>query len=246
MVKTVVDCLFRDVSLTRQALHSYDDFVSRIVPGVVDGHRPIVVTPQLFSGGTHTITLKNVTYGIPSVVEKDNNIRKITPMEARVRDFMYSVPMYVDVHHTYTDTSGTMTSKVKQKIYLARMPVMVRSSLCIMATADNYKHNECPHDPGGYFIVNGREKTLVVQERISPNIIFCFGPGACIFHSEQNSTTHRNSTFRITVRKFGSTPFRASFAAVSAEIPLLILYRALGGTEDMLHRFIEPTDVLMY
>ena len=48
MTKTVVDCLFRDVSLTRQALHSYDDFVSRIVHGVVDGHRPITVTPQLF------------------------------------------------------------------------------------------------------------------------------------------------------------------------------------------------------
>ena len=165
-------------------------------------------------------------------------------MEARVRDFMYSVPMYVDVHHTYTDTSGHTTSKIKQKIYLARMPVMVRSSLCVMSSTDNYKHNECPHDPGGYFIVNGREKTLVVQERISPNMIFCFGPGACIFHSEQNPTTHRNSTFRITVRKFGSTPFRATFATVNAEIPLLILYRALGGTEDMLHRFIDPTDVI--
>jgi len=244
MVKTVVDCLFRDVSLTRQALHSYDDFVSRTVHDVVDGHRPITVTPQLFSGGTHTIRLQNVTYGIPSVIEKDNNIRRITPMEARVRDFMYSVPMYVDVHHTYTDTSGQTTSKVKQKIYLARMPVMVRSSLCAMRTADNYEHNECPHDPGGYFIVNGREKTLVVQERISPNIIFCFGPNDCIFHSEQNPTTHRNSTFRITVRKFGSTPFRATFAGVNAEIPILILYRALGGTEDMLHRFIEPTDVI--
>ena len=246
MAETVVDCLFRDVSLTRQALNSYDDFVSQIVPEVVNNHRPIEVTPQLFSGGgTHTIKLQNVTYGIPSVIEKDNNIRRITPMEARIRDFMYSVPVYVDVHHIYTNDVGQSVSIVKNQIYLARMPVMVRSSLCVLSKdhGDDYNKKECPHDPGGYFIVNGREKTLVVQERISPNMIFCFGPSECICHSEQNPITHQKSTFRIFVKKFGVTAFRVTFANINTEIPLLILYRALGGEENTLHQFIDPIDV---
>ena len=47
MQQDVVDALFRDVSLTRQALHSYDDFVSRIVPSTINNHRPIVVKASL-------------------------------------------------------------------------------------------------------------------------------------------------------------------------------------------------------
>ena len=29
--------------------------------------------------------------------------------------------------------------------------------------------NECPLDPGGYFIVNGTEKVILVQEQLSKN-----------------------------------------------------------------------------
>ena len=45
---------------------------------------------------------------------------------------------------------------------------MVRSSL----SPDNT--DECDMDPGGYFIINGNEKTIVVQERVLPNLIMCF------------------------------------------------------------------------
>ena len=102
MQQTVVDALFRDVSLTRQALHSYDDFVSRIVREVVDNHRPIVVKADLScfddSVPPHIINIDSVRYDVPSTVEKNGDIRLCTPMEARVRDLMYSAPMYVDVH----------------------------------------------------------------------------------------------------------------------------------------------------
>ena len=106
MQKTVVDALFRDVSLTRQALFSYDDFVSRIVPHVVDNHRPIEVKPDLScfddSVTPHIIRIDSVRYDVPSTVEKNGDIRLCTPMEARVRDLMYSAPMYVNVHYTHT------------------------------------------------------------------------------------------------------------------------------------------------
>jgi DNA-directed RNA polymerase, beta subunit/140 kD subunit len=31
--------------------------------------------------------------------------------------------------------------------------------------------NECPLDPGGYFVVNGTEKVILVQEQLSKNRI---------------------------------------------------------------------------
>ena len=243
MADTVVKSLFRDVSLTQQALHSYDDFVSRVVQHVVETHRPIdIVSDFNMSGPRHVIQLKSPRFDIPSCVEKNNDIRRTTPMEARVRDLMYSAPMYVDVHYTHTNPKGARVTDVARDVYLARMPVMVRSSLCVLDGKDDYAKTECPNDPGGYFIVNGREKTLVVQERISPNMIFCFSSNECLYHAEYDQVSHKVSTLRIKVRKFGSTPFRVTVLGLDVDVPILILLRALGATDDVWQAAVSATD----
>jgi len=41
------------------------------------------------------------------------------------------------------------------------MPIMLKSSHCVLTGKSEYelsKLNECPHDPGGYFIVKGQER----------------------------------------------------------------------------------------
>ena len=243
MQKDVVDALFRDVSLTAQAINSYDDFVSRIVPMVVGNHRPVEArsdfSPEM---PLHVIKLENVRYGVPSCMEKNNDIRRYTPMEARNRDLMYSAPMFVDVHYTHTNQSGDRVTEISKEIYLARMPVMFRSSLCSSSREKDFVNGECPHDPGGYFIVNGREKTLVVQERISPNIIFCFSPTECLYHSEYDTVAHRVVTLRIKTRKFGSTPYRVTLPGFPVEIPIIILFRALGDVDNKWQLQINEDD----
>ena len=49
---------------------------------------------------------------------------------------------------------------------------MLRSSRCILSEKpenDMGRLQECPLDPGGYFVVNGTEKVILVQEQISKN-----------------------------------------------------------------------------
>ena len=39
---------------------------------------------------------------------------------------------------------------------------------CVLSEKSNFvlaKMNECPHDPGGYFIINGQEKVILIQEQ---------------------------------------------------------------------------------
>ena len=54
---------------------------------------------------------------------------------------------------------------------------MLKSNICVL---NQYKHNnsaltgECHLDPGGYFIINGSEKTCLGQERAAENQIYCF------------------------------------------------------------------------
>ena len=49
---------------------------------------------------------------------------------------------------------------------------MLRSSKCRLAGKNDRQMaymNECALDPGGYFIVNGTEKVILVQEQLSKN-----------------------------------------------------------------------------
>ena len=212
----VVDAFFRDTKLTKQALYSYDDFVSRIVPTVIANHRPIEIKADLEcyddSVAPHKIRFVGVRYDIPSCVEKNGDIRRVSPMEARRRDLMYSAPMYVNIEYTHVVDDQSVTEKFND-VFFARMPVMVRSSLCMLKGTEAYSTDECPHDPGGYFIVNGKEKTLVVQERISPNIIFCFDVRECIYHAEYDPIGHRVASLRVKTRRFGSTHTKLHYQA---------------------------------
>ena len=49
---------------------------------------------------------------------------------------------------------------------------MLRSSNCVLTgktQAEMAQLNECPMDPGGYFIVRGTEKVILIQEQLSKN-----------------------------------------------------------------------------
>jgi len=91
----------------------------------------------------------------------------VTPHECRLRDLTYSGIIYVDVQ--YRRGSEIVTKRGQP---IGRLPVMLKSNLCHLhgATASEMaKALECPLDPGGYFIVKGTEKVILVHEQISKN-----------------------------------------------------------------------------
>ena len=60
--------------------------------------------------------------------------------------------------------------------------------------------NECPLDPGGYFIINGSEKVLIAQEKMSTNSVYVFAKKdskyaftaecrSCLEHSSRPTST---------------------------------------------------------
>ncbi|KAK1017078.1 DNA-directed RNA polymerase III complex subunit Rpc2, partial [Friedmanniomyces endolithicus] len=93
----------------------------------------------------------------------------VSPNECRLRDMTYAAPVYVDV--VYSKQSGKAS---KRNILLGRLPIMLRSSKCVLhgkSEADMGLLSECSIDPGGYFIVRGQEKVILVQEQLSKNRI---------------------------------------------------------------------------
>ena len=61
------------------------------------------------------------------------------------------------------------------KIPLGNVPIMLKSKCCVLNNMSKqvlYNMGECLYDQGGYFIVNGKEKVIVSQEKGSDNNIY--------------------------------------------------------------------------
>ena len=106
---------------------------------------------------------------MPERMETDlrKPLNEITPNECRLRDLTYSAPIRVDI--VYTRARQVVR---RRDIAIGRLPIMLKSNRCRLAGKNDREMafmNECALDPGGYFIVNGTEKVILVQEQLSKN-----------------------------------------------------------------------------
>ena len=115
----------------------------------------------------------NVRLGTPRLSDEEQDYKGIphesdvTPNECRLRDMTYAAPVQVDFEYLKNHQRT-----IKRGVAIGRMPVMLRSSKCVLSNksaAEMCRMHECPLDPGGYFIVNGTEKVILVQEQLSKN-----------------------------------------------------------------------------
>ena len=95
----------------------------------------------------------------------------------------YSAPLYVDITKTTITTTkegdeATDDVKTLNKVFIGKVPIMLRSSYCMLPQGSSDKDltdlGECPYDQGGYFIINGGEKVLIAQEKMSLNHVYVF------------------------------------------------------------------------
>jgi len=64
---------------------------------------------------------------------------------------------------------------VLEKIFLGKFPIMIQSSYCVLSGLPReirHTMGECSNDIGGYFIIDGKEKTVVSQEKFGDNMLY--------------------------------------------------------------------------
>merc|ERR1712100_465600 len=94
----------------------------------------------------------------------------------------YASPLYADVQYkTYEiDEDGKRKENRtgnNDRASLGTIPMMLRSNFCHLNEKSRSELpllGECPYDQGGYFIINGSEKVLVAQEKMSNNHVYVF------------------------------------------------------------------------
>jgi DNA-directed RNA polymerase II subunit RPB2 len=104
---------------------------------------------------------------------------------------------------------------------------------------------ECPYDQGGYFVINGSEKVLIAQEKMSPNHVYVFKkkqPSKYSYVGEIRSLPESGARAASTCmvrllhraaggRGSGAT-MRVTIPYIRQDIPVIVVFRALGFVAD--------------
>ena len=110
---------------------------------------------------------------------------------------------------------------------------MLRSSRCILTGKSEdelARLGECPLDPGGYFVVKGTEKVILIQEQLSKNRIIIDVDNKGEVGASVTSSTHERKSKTNLVVKHGKLYLRHNTFA--DEIPIMIVLKAMGLESD--------------
>lgn len=227
----LLPAFLKNKGLVKQHIDSFNHFVN------VELKKIVKAEPVITSDIDPNFYIKYLDIYVGRAQRPDENIHgdtkkesTLTPNECRLSDLTYSAPIFVDVQYT----KGRSAYR-RKALCIGRMPIMLRSDRCVLAgksEGDMFRMNECPLDPGGYFIVNGTEKVILVQEQLSKNriIVEPDSKKESIVASVTSSTHARKSKSYIALKK---DLLYARHNILNEEIPVCILLRAMGVTSDM-------------
>ena len=172
-IKKIFEIFFNQPNiLIRHHYLSFNQFISEIIPDILINSSNIFYESYednyIYS---HGLICKNIKY--KPVTFKENNIEKLLfPKEARKKGINYFAEVYCEIDQ-YVDKFNIITNEKERTIRyksnpeepfcIAKIPVMVGSSLCSTKVGNNL-NGECKYDYGGYFIVNGKEKIVTSIE----------------------------------------------------------------------------------
>ena len=259
---TIIESYFKGQHLDRLIRHqleSYNNFVSYQIQKTIEMFNPVkIVSEQDFDAksGKHSleiyVTFENFHIYRPQIHENNGATKLMFPQEARLRNFTYASAMTIDMNIKFVVRNGASLEntqtfyKTLQKIHIGKLPIMLKSNICVLNQykhVDNVHTGECKYDAGGYFIINGSEKTVLGQERAAENKVYCF-------NVEKNNTKYtwmaevksvpdfkcispKQINMMVSSKNNGfGFPLLLQLPRVKQPIPLFIVFRALGIISD--------------
>ena len=175
-------------NLVSHHLESYNDFFKNGIYRIFRENNPIRFIEREEEGQDNSIRNecslylggkdgKRIYYGKP-IIYDDNHNHYMYPNDARLRNMTYGITIHydVDVDFTYY-VDGVKKEKtiLLERIFLGRFPIMLQSDLCILQNLNRdvrFNMGECRNDYGGYFIIDGKEKLIISQEKFADNMLY--------------------------------------------------------------------------
>jgi DNA-directed RNA polymerase subunit B len=207
-------------SLVESNIRSFNNFIEKRMQLIIDEINENINTEEM------EIRFGKIKIGKPNIIEADGSINLITPTEARLRNLTYSSPLFIELTVKYGEQSDS------SEVEIGRIPVIVRSNVCNtkgMNKDELREHYMDPLDPGGYFIINGNERVMIMTEDLAPNQPF-------IEVGRQGLTLRlfsQRGPYRIptTISETNEGILDVTFSRLK-NIPSIALLKALGMTKE--------------
>jgi DNA-directed RNA polymerase II subunit RPB2 len=257
----IIDKYFNDNPnyLVAHHLDSYNSFFKEGLPRIFKEKNPIKIMKEqdtktgefalkcdLYLGGKNGDKLY---YGKPMIYD-ENREHFMYPNEARLRNMTYGITIHYDVEvDFYIKSKETgeieLSTMTLPKIFLGRFPIMLQSDLCILNGLDRqirFRMGECRNDKGGYFIIDGKEKCIVCQEKFADNMLYVRDKGNELYtHSAEIRSVSEDASKPVrtlSVKMVAPSTLLTNkqlvviVPNVRKPVPLFILMRALGVESD--------------
>ena len=232
---------------------------------------------QIHADGTVKASEEENNVFVSSPIEYINGTsRFMFPNIARLKEYTYASSILCNISVIIRDlVENTQDVTFFEKVNIGTMPIMVKSKLCVLNGLDSARLTEvgeCPYDQGGYFIIKGKEKVVLSQEKKINNILYTNSINDDIMPMESSLTSVSKEGFQssrknslslnreiVEIPTLGVEPlvskkhvFRITarilgFNVTPSEklkIPIFVLFRALGVTSDkeIIQKIIYDTD----
>jgi DNA-directed RNA polymerase subunit B len=207
----------QDHSLIESNIVSFNNFIGHRMQEIVEE-----LNESINSDEDIEIKLGKIKVDKPQIVEADGSSHYVTPSEARIRGLTYSAPVNVEVT---IKQSGQLES---HDVEIGKIPIIVKSDACNLSNFDQKQLIEeyiDPKDPGGYFIINGNERVIVMAEDLAENQPF-------IENSKGNVMLRlfsKRGSYRIPISITDTNEgiVEVSFSRFK-NIPIIVILKALG------------------
>ncbi len=208
-------------SLVESNITSFNNFIEHRMQEIIDE------VSNTISNEGFEITLGKIKIGRPNVTEADGSSSLIMPFEARLRNLTYSAPITLELTVRKDEQIDSET------VEIGRIPIMVKSNVCNthgMSKEELVENYSDPLDPGGYFIIKGNERVMVMAEDLAENqpFIETNNKGDLTLKVFSLKGTYRIPTI-ISENKDGL--FGISFSRFK-DLPAIVIIKALGLTKE--------------
>ncbi len=207
-------------SLVESNITSFNNFINHRMQEIVDE------LTQAMPEDDIEIKLGKMKVDRPQIIEADGSSHLITPAEARIRGLTYSAPVSVEI------TVKQLGQLESHNVEIGKIPIIVKSDICNLSGKSREELVEeyiDPLDPGGYFIINGNERVIVMTEDLAENQAF-------IEKSKDKLMLRlfsKRGSYRIPVSITDTNEgiVEVSFSRFK-NIPVIVLLKALGITKE--------------
>ena len=207
-------------SLVESNIISFNNFIGERMQQIVNELNTTLANEEI------EIKLGNIKVEKPNIIEADGSQKMITPAEARIRNLTYSSPVFLEI----TIKQGGQIES--HDVEIGRIPAIVKSNICNISnmTKEELIENYIdPLDPGGYFIINGNERVMVMTEDLAANQPFIeISRGKLLLRLFSQRGSYR---IPVAISETHDGILDVSFSRFR-NIPAMVMLKALGLTKE--------------